>query len=275
MHDSNDGMIEIKGLRFFYREWPCRSNDSRDQLVLLHGASGNVASWEPIAAGLQEKFDLLAIDLRGHGYSSWDPDGDYSARTMADDVSKIISAFNFNSYSLIGHSMGGRVAIALAENPPAGLRRLVIEDIRPQPHSLMGVPRQERFASFEEAISMFLESNPNALAEAQAWAKRLMRTEDGALTWQFDRVMRDPNVDRGHMSAEEAWSSFLNITVPTLVIRGETSELLKANEADDMAASGQNCRLVTIPNAGHRVHGDQPDAFLEAVMPFLLKQDSR
>ena len=162
--------------------------------------------------------------------------------------------------------------MAFAEKAPAGLRRLIVEDIRPQPHSLMGLPRPERFSSLAEAVEMFLQHNPGAIAEAEAWAKRLMRTEDRDWTWQFDRTMRDPNIDRRHMGAEEAWNAFLNIIVPTLLVRGATSDLLKANEAEEMVAAGKDCRLITIENAGHRVHGDQPEAFLQAIIPFLMEK---
>ena len=267
---SNEGMIETGQLRFFYREWSCSSR-SKDRLVLLHGSSRSVGSWEPVVGGLREHFDLLAIDLRGHGYSAWDPKGDYSTRTMAKDVSSIVSAFGFESFSLLGHSMGGRVAIACADIPMKGLRRLIIEDIRPQPHSATWRPRQERFSSLAAAKARFLKINPGESAEGlERRAKSLMRTADGQWTWLFDRLMRDPEIDRGHMEPDEAWAAFAGVSVPTLVVRGESSTLLTHEEALQMAEQGQCCEVVTIAQAGHGVHLDQPERFVQAVSSFLL-----
>ena len=270
MTSSNEGMIEVNGERLFYREWFGEAADAKP-LILIHGNGGSVDDWLNIAPAMSGRFHVLAIDLRGHGYSAWVRDGDYSTQIMASDVARIIKAFGFESFSVVGHSMGGRVAIAYAASDPAGLEKLVIEDIRPEPHSLMGVPRPyEHFSSADDAVDKLGEMVPDhSDFDVTRYAMRMLRTEDGNRTWPFDRRMRDPNIDRGHLSAAEAWDAFLSIRVPTLVIRGELSELLTAQEGARMAAEGQDCRLVTIEGAGHGVHHEQPERYLAELYKFL------
>lgn len=96
-----------------------------------------------------------------------------------------------------------------------------------------------------------------------------MRTEDGRWTYRYDRALRDPDNARPRPSVEEGWRSVAAIDVPSLLIRGEDSNLLQPAVADRMVRDIPDCRFVEVAGSGHPVPLDRPDGFLDAVRTFL------
>jgi pimeloyl-ACP methyl ester carboxylesterase len=97
----------------------------------------------------------------------------------------------------------------------------------------------------------------------------LMRREDGKYTYRYDRALRDPNNPRQGIPAEQGWKLVGNINVPTLLVRGEISDILSRATAEKMSTTIPDCRLVEIAGSSHPVPLDKPDEFLEAVRRFL------
>ena len=101
-----DELIELRGLRFHYRDWPAKHAGAPD-LVLLHGYTGHARSWDAFAQAMTDRYRVLALDQRGHGESAWAPADRYGVDDMADDLEAFVGALGLNGFTLLGLSMGG------------------------------------------------------------------------------------------------------------------------------------------------------------------------
>lgn len=267
-----DDYLLLDGLRLHYRDW---GDASAPPLILLHGFTGHARSWDSLASTLVPRYRVLALDQRGHGESGWTDD--YSTPAMVGDIRAFIAALGLTSYALLGLSMGGRNAIHFAGERPPGLERLVIVDIGPEimasgaARIQEGVAANDSFASPEEAIARGRAANPRADEAELAHRTRhnLMRTPDGRWTFRYDRVLRDPSRPRPRPEADEGWKLWANIAVPTLLVRGELSDILAPEVAARMVAEHPDCRFVEVRGSGHSVPLEAPRAFRAAVQTFL------
>ena len=271
-----DELVELRGLRFHYRDWAGPSADA-PVLVLLHGYTGHARSWDHFARGMCGTYRVLALDQRGHGETDWADPPKYDSLDMVADLKAFVAALALERFTLLGLSMGGIVSFAYAGERPAELERLVIVDIAPElvpagaQRVYSGARRSDRFASPDEAWQR--ARNDNAIAPDDILRQRvinsLMRTEDGAWTYRYDRALRDPDVPRQRLEADEGWSRVANIAVPTLLIRGEVSDILDRQIAERFCAAAPDCQLVEVAGAGHSVPLDKPEDFLAAARTFL------
>jgi pimeloyl-ACP methyl ester carboxylesterase len=271
-----DEVIELRGLRFYYREWPS-SRANAPTLVLLHGYTGHAHSWDHFAAAMAHDYRVLALDQRGHGQTQWAPPTAYDTTEMVEDLDAFVRALGLENFALLGLSMGGIVSFAWAGRRPPSLGRLVIVDIAPEidveglKRIQAGVVRSDVFDSREEAFARARADNPIPPEAHQRYRVdySLMRMEDGRFTYRYDRALRDPKNPRKGIPAEEGWRLVANIAVPTLLVRGALSDILTRPVAEKMAAAMRDCRLVEIAGSGHPVPLDKPEEFLAAVKTFL------
>lgn len=276
MEHMYDHLIRLNGLRFHFRDWPCPKADAQN-LVLLHGFTGHARSWDAFAQAMSADYRVLALDQRGHGETEWAPPDQYGIAHMVADLEAFVAALGLNRFVLLGLSMGGNVAIHYAGAQPAALDRLVIVDIGPAIMSSglnrigQGVQARDIFSSPEDAFAVARAANPlpPEAHHRQRVLHNLMRLQDGTWTYRYDRVLRDPNHRRTRPSAAEGWQAIARIKVPTLLIRGELSDILARDQAERMTRDIADCRLVEVRGSGHSVPLDQPDGFLEAVRSFL------
>jgi pimeloyl-ACP methyl ester carboxylesterase len=276
MEKVRDELVEMRGLRFYYRDWAGPKPDAQT-LVLLHGYTGHARSWDAFAAAMSQRYRVLALDQRGHGQTQWAPPTDYDTSEMVADMSAFVAALGLSQFVLLGLSMGGLVSIGYAGKRPAELAKLVIVDIAPEidieglKRIQAGVVRSDVFDSREQAFARVREDNPIPPADHLRYRVdySLMRRADGRFTYRYDRALRDPKNPRQGIPAEEGWRLVSNINVPTLLVRGERSDILSAAVAKRMAAAIPKCRLVEVAGSGHPVPLDKPDEFLRAVETFL------
>ena len=270
-----DHRISLNGLDFHYCEWGA---PTARPVLLLHGITGHARTWDHLAAALADDHRVLALDQRGHGDSQWAPDGDYGAGTMAADVAGLVKHLGLDRFVLIGLSMGGRVAMAYADEHAARLERLIIVDIGPDlaPAGMQrirgtigGAP--ETFASVDEALAYVRQVNP-LYSEAllrQRVEHGLKRLPDGRLGWKYDKALREMMRAGTRREVMDLWAPLRKIACPTLLVRGGESDLFSPEIAKRMLDLLPDGRLVEIPGAGHSVPGDQPDAFAAAARAFL------
>jgi pimeloyl-ACP methyl ester carboxylesterase len=160
-----DELIEMRGLRFHYRDWPSKKPGAPD-LVLLHGFTGHVRSWDAFAEAMTDRYRVLALDQRGHGETTWSPDEKYGHDEMAKDLEAFVKAMGLKNFTLLGLSMGGLVSIEYAGKKPKELSALVIVDIGPElvasgmQRIRTGVQTKDVFASKEEAFEQAKKANP-------------------------------------------------------------------------------------------------------------------
>lgn len=254
------------------------------RMVFLHGVMGFSANWRRIAKAFEDNFQVLVYDQRGHG-RSFHPSLGYGAEDYADDLDNILTELAWPKIdALIGHSMGGRVAMHFAATRPEKVARLVIEDIGPAMYparaslvmrmlDAVPVPFASKRAAKEWFDGEFLqifqaERKPQELA--QFLFANLTENQTGQAVWRFYAPGIRESVERGR--AEEKWDEVSQLTMPTLVIRGELSNDLPRAIYQRMLSTNSHLRGVEIAGAGHWVHSEEPEKFIQAVQMFLNSQ---
>ena len=248
--------------------------------IFLHGLMGYGLNWRTIAKNLETTERILIFDQRGHG-KSMQPETGYAPQDYAEDVKMIMQELGWNKVILVGHSMGGRNALAFAAKYPEKVERLVIEDIGPEGKSgaieyyqwLLGlVPTP--FASKIEAKEFFMNQfkslvkgrseNPDTLGAY--FYSNIIETPTGQADWRFSKEAILRSVIEGR--AKDQWNDLRSLNMPTLLIRGETSKELSVEEFKRMSVANPHIEAVEISNAGHWVHSDQPQEFLNVIRKF-------
>jgi esterase len=271
-----DRTLSLRGLRFHYVEW---GQPAGPPVVVLHGITGHARTWDDEARLLGERYRVLVLDQRGHGDTDPASDGDYSDAALLADLVAFVDALGLRRLSLVALSLGGRVAINFAGSHPGRVERLVVVDIGPE-IATVGRARvgalmanaPERFASVDEVVS-YLRSNAPLYTEAMLRhrAEHAVRPlPEGGLGWKYDRALRDM-IRQGRMRAPaDLWPQWRAITCPTLLVRGELSDVLSEEITKRMLDDQPRARLALVAGAGHTVPGDQPAAFQALLREFLL-----
>lgn len=250
------------------------------KLVFLHGVMGFGANWRSIAKAFETKYQVLAYDQRGHG-RSFQPAIGYAPENYADDLLEILDELAWEKINLIGHSMGGRNALAFADLYPDRVKRLVIEDIGPSMnHAGSGfilrlldtipVPfptRRDAKVYFETEFQTVFADIRNPVGLAAYLNANIVEDEQKRGVWRFFEPGVRESIEAGR--AEERWDDLQNLKMPTLLVRGEFSNDLPRDIYDRILAENPKIKGVEIAGAGHWVHSDQPKAFIDALESFL------
>ena len=271
-----DHVITLNGLRFHYRDWPSARAGAQD-LVLLHGFTSHARSWDAFAQAMSRDYRVLALDQRGHGETEWAAPDRYGVDEMVSDLEAFVAALRLDRFVLLGLSMGGRNAIHYAGKRPPQLERLVIVDIGPETGAggaariQASLQANDSFESVEAALEQGRRANPNADEAEQRHriAHNLMQTAGGTWTYRYDRALRDPSNPRPRPSADEGWRLVASIAVPTLLVRGEVSDVLPREVADRMLREIPDSRFAEVAGSGHSIPLERPQGFLVAVRAFL------
>ena len=261
-------------------------------VVLLHGGGQTRHSWDNSARWLGAAgWYALTVDLRGHGDSSWSPDGDYNFERFAEDV-RALAATLPTKPALVGASLGGMASLlAVGEADGDIASGLVLVDIAPRVE-MAGVERIRAF--MRQGLGGFpdLESAADAIAaynphrprprDLSGLTKNLRRKEDGRWYWHWDPLFMalqepdEPGLDgipgRRMVQAERLEDAARRLRLPTLLVRGGSSDLLSAEGAAAMLELVPHAELVDVAGAGHMVAGDRNDRFNAAVTEFLAAE---
>lgn len=248
--------------------------------VFIHGLMGYGANWRKIIAGLEGSERCLTYDQRGHG-RSFHPSQGYGPEDYADDLKKIVDELGWDQFVLVGHSMGGRNVINFASRFPERVSHLIVEDIgaeaKPQAHEyyedlLDMIPAP--FVSREQAKHYFAHDFPqnaktreNVQVMANYFYSNLVEQPDGTIDWRFSKDGVIASVKEGR--SDERWHEVQGLKMPTLLVRGERSQELSRESYQKMLGSNPLIKGVEIPEAGHWVHSDQPQAFLHEIKQFV------
>jgi pimeloyl-ACP methyl ester carboxylesterase len=262
-------------------------------MLLLHGFGNEAHIWDDFSPRVAEHYRVLALDLRGHGESAWDPEGRYDYENHLADLDALTTALGIERMVLVGHSLGGRISMLYAGRNPEKLAGLVIVDSAPELDARgivriraeVGEQRDPSFASVAEYENLLAHNYPAATPEALRRMARhgLKQREDGRYVLRMDMAYRvaagaraatvdDDVLARREESNQHAmWAALEALSSPTLVVRGAASDILSADVADKMVdevlADG---RLAVVPQAGHSVMTDNPTGFAEVVSEFVL-----
>jgi pimeloyl-ACP methyl ester carboxylesterase len=254
------------------------------ELVLIHGGAQNAHTWDSVALALDRP--LVAVDLPGHGHSdaSVHRAGHQRVESLADDVAVAIGALAPEAAAVVGMSLGGLTAIALARSRPELVRRLVLVDITP------GVDRDKgkaitdfvrgpaTFASFDELLARTIEHNPTR-TEASLRRGILHNAEqldDGSWRWRYRRH-DDATAPDGFAPDDEIdstallWDALGAVGVPVMLARGMRPQSVvdDADEAE-LVRRLPHAHVVRFADAGHSVQGDMPVELAAAISEFVF-----
>lgn len=238
-------------------------------LVVLHGLLGSSRNWNAAGRDLTEAYAVTALDQRNHGQSPQTESHTYE--DLAGDLEHWLDEHNLESVSLMGHSMGGKAGMLFACTRPERVKELFIADISPREYD----PHYDAYLEAMQAIDLqALKDRKEAESQLEAtvpdWAMRqflltnLVRDPDReGFRWQVNisTLLRElPDLSANPLGPEDRFEG------PTLFLKGGKSDFIHANDRVKIREHFPHSHLVTLKEAGHNVHVDDRETFVEAVL---------
>lgn len=240
-------------------------------VVLLHGLFGAASNWGRVQRRLSDQHLVLAMDARNHGGSPHDPSFDYAM--MAQDVLDTLDAESVGAAAVLGHSMGGKIAMTIALAAPQRVTRMVVADIAPvayPPHfrdlaaAMLALPLRPGLTRVEANTALEAQAPDPAVRGFVLQNLRFGATPDRAPSWRIGLA----EIAAG-LPAIERWQAEGQYDGPVLVLRGEHSDYVQPEHRPLFRALFPQARFATLRDAGHWLHADAPEAFLATVGAFF------
>ena len=253
-------------MKLFFRQ----VGESGTPIIILHGIFGTSDNWLGIAKQLSENHQVFLLDQRNHGQSPWSDEFDYLV--MAADLKEFIEDHHLQNPILIGHSMGGKVVMQFELLYPNIAQKVVVVDIAPKFYPVhhtqilnglnsLDLKNLQSRTEANEHLKRFEEKE----GVRQFLLKNLYRNENNEFAFRINLKVITKNIDVvGHELFHKNPSN-----TPTFFIKGEDSNYILPEDHRLIAEIFPNFELIEIPNAGHWVQADQPEAFLKALQSIL------
>lgn len=261
---KNGNLVQIRMTLNFRKQ-----GNTGEPLIILHGLFGSLDNWQSIAKELSANYIVYSLDQRNHGKSFHSNDINYEI--LAQDLADFMEEQHIPKANILGHSMGGKVAMKFALTHPEKVIKLLVADIGPIPYegdhllifkAMMEMPLSE-ITSRQEAET-FLEGRISSFVLRQFILKNLGRNGQN-FEWK-------PNVnalfEHYHelMNFDTASKKFLGTT---LFIRGGNSDYINIADFNFYQSIFPSAELITISDAGHWLHAEQPEKFIQVVKTFI------
>jgi pimeloyl-ACP methyl ester carboxylesterase len=251
-----------------------RTGGDKPPLVLAHGITDNGLCWTQLARVLEENYDVIMYDARGHGLSDA-PEQDYADVTQAADLAELIQALELGKPDVIGHSLGAVTASVAAANHPDLVHSVVLED-PPWYSSRLGESPQDRAANAQEWRSQNLQRKSMSRQEliAVCRSENARWSEDECRPWADAKLQVSPNVFKVMEVAWTPWKQVVSrIRCPVLLITGTPSEgaLVTPEAAREAAGAWQDGKVVHIDGVGHCIRREAPEQYVALVTGFLAQ----
>jgi pimeloyl-ACP methyl ester carboxylesterase len=265
-----------------------RQGDPRARaVVFLHGGGQTRRSWGRAAAAVAERgWQAITVDLRGHGESDWSDEGDYRVVSFAGDIQEVLRQLPPRPV-LVGASLGGFTSMLLAgEISPGIASAVILVDIVPNMdpsgasriHAFMADRVASGFDSLDEVADAIAEYNPHRPRPTDLDGLRTnLRRRGDRWYWHWDPKfisgtshfppIEVTDTDRLHSAVD----AILRDGVPMLLVRGQMSDLVSQERADQFLSLFPRVEFVDVRGAGHMVAGDRNDIFAQAVLDFLAR----
>ena len=239
-------------------------------LLILHGYFGMGDNWKSLANKFAENYEVHLIDQRNHGRSFHTDDFDYEL--LVEDLLNYLQHYNLDKVNLLGHSMGGKVAMLFAVTYPDFVNKLIVADISPRyykPHhqpilaalNTVNFEIQNTRKKVEEVLKIYIQD----AGILQFLLKNVHRKTKDQLGFRFNLQSLTENNDE----IGAALPSFTHFEGETLFLKGEKSNYITENEEGLIEAHFPNSKIVTVKNAGHWLHAENPTQFYSEVVTFL------
>jgi esterase len=257
-------MITFASMKLFYREY-----GSGQPIVIMHGIFGSSDNWLTQAKILSEEYKVILVDLRNHGQSPKDDAFDY--RVMVSDMEKFMSDLQLKDPIVIGHSMGGKVAMNFAVAHPERLSKLIVVDIAPKPYNLehyvildgLNAIPIDTITSRNEADEILKPFVPEPDVR-QFLLKNLQRKPEGGFSWKLNLPVITKNLPKiGYDLQFEG-----TFDKPALFIRGGRSKYVKDEDMARIQEIFPLAQLETL-DTGHWVQAEKPQEFVKVVSEWL------
>jgi pimeloyl-ACP methyl ester carboxylesterase len=262
--------IDIDGLKVHYKE---TGPLGAPALLLLHGFGSSLQAWDDWSVKLEQKYRVIRLDLPGFGLTGASPDHDYSEEKDLTILTHFADKLGLDKFSVIGHSMGGKMAWSLAAAQPDRVQALVLmapdgfpetKDIGTKPYEVPAIMGLIKYVLPKYLVRKSIEpafANSAALNEA--------------LVNRYFDMLRAPGVrgailDRSNQTIySDPVPRLKAIKAPTLLIWGEQDQMIPSTNAQSYANVLSNSTTVLVPKLGHLLQEEQPEKGLAAVMQFL------
>ena len=271
--------LTVNGLRLHYLDW---DNAGAAPVVCVHGYTSSAQAFNAPARHFQDRFHVIAPDVRGHGESAWSPAGEYQYRDQVSDLSELVDQLGLARFTLIGTSMGGIIAMVYAGEHPERLLRLIINDIGPdmeegtQRITQTVGSRPDKFATLDDAMAYRRQAMP-VMGSRSAEDQRelalgvLRQRPDGRWVWKMDPAYIEQRMQHGAPPRPALWPVLQRLPCSTLVVWGTESDVLSEAQARRMVEVLPCGELVAVPGVGHAPTLVEP-VVLTALERFLSGQ---
>jgi pimeloyl-ACP methyl ester carboxylesterase len=267
---SSPQIIDVDGLKVNYKETGPKGAPA---LLLLHGFGSSLQAWDDWSLKLEQKYRVIRLDLPGFGLTGASPANDYSEEKDLAILTHFADKLGLEKFSVMGHSMGGKMAWSLAASQPERVQALVLmapdgfpetKDIGTKPYEVPAIMGLIKYVLPKYLVRKSIEP---AFTEADA-------LNDALVNRYFD-MLRAPGV-RGAILERSNQTIYTNpvprlkaIKAPTLLIWGEQDQMIPSTNAQSYANVLSNSTTVLVPKLGHLLQEEQPEKGLAAVMQFL------
>ena len=262
--------VTVNGLRIHYLEWGAAD---KQPLIMLHGIGRVAHTFDHIAPHFSSRYHVMAVDMRGHGDSAWDPKGAYLVEDYVKDIEGLAQQLRLRNIVIWGNSTGGRVAQVFAGLHPELVAAVIAEDVGPErpreiADGMTARLKQEDdkgWASEEELLAQQKAGNPRTREEVlRAYVRYGSKPRpDGRIIWK-----RDPAIGNGFVPTE-LWRFVRVIQSPVIYILGGRSNIVPPATQDELRKVLPQAQIATIPGAGHYPSEENPVEFLAVVDKFL------
>ena len=271
--------IDVKRVDGFSLRYRVQVDGVGQPLVLLHGFTGTGTTWDDVTLGLARSFTVIRPDLLGHGETDAPDDpAKYNIYTCAGDIVRLCKLLGYERFALHGYSMGGRLALYLAQHFPEQLTALSLESASPGLHT-----PEERAARVQsdEALATFIVSRGVA-PFVDEWEKLPLFAGLAKMSATKQDTLRKMRLSQRPLGLANSLRGMGTGKQPSLWPRlgrysGDTLILTGADDAkfcvigDEMKENMPNAERVSVPGAGHTIHLEQPEAWLNAVGGFFRR----
>jgi pimeloyl-ACP methyl ester carboxylesterase len=250
--------------------------DGPPEFVFVHGGSQNAHTWDVVALLLGRP--CVAIDLPGHGQSSWRADGTYDPRVMSHAVAEAMQRLVIPPVVLVGMSLGGLTAISLTARFPDLVEGLVVVDVTPAAGDQLRLPHYPRpvesFASVDEMVDRVYQGGTGR--SRKSFRRGVMansrQRSDGRWVWRWDPAK---TASRHRIEWGAAWSDLGLTRAPLLFVRAGSSRVVRDEDLDELRRRRPDAEVVEIPGAVHSVQGSRPRELVAELERFRASVDRR
>ena len=268
-----DHFITVNGLRIHYLEW---GSTDQQPLIMLHGIGRVAHTFDHIAPHFASRFHVIAVDMRGHGDSAWDPKGAYLVEDYVKDIEGLAQQLRLRNIVIWGNSTGGRVAQVFAGMHPELVASVISEDVGPErPKEIADgmntrLKREDErgWASEDELLAQQKAGSPRTgedILRAYVHYGSKQRA-DGRIIWK-----RDPAIGNGFVPTE-LWRFVRQIRSPIIYVLGGRSTIVPPATQEELRKVLPQVEIVTIAGAGHYPSEENPPEFLSVIDKFLAQK---